>query len=502
MILGRTILAVAAGLLVAASVSHSAVPSSDPSEKPAGVRPVPDSGAQAKALSLIEELYKPYPPVTVRERRALGIKLLADGETSDNDPAAQYVLFEQAAKLACSADDFQTTVKAVDERARVFAIRAADEKLTLLKSVNVARLVPNVAGDYADAALVVGWDAMRGGGFEDASRAASLATRAVPLAGNPMLTRSAQVLTRDAKKGQIEADRVKEAESKLKADPHDAAASLAMGHYLCFWRGNWGKGLPMLAVGSDVLLKAIAAEDLGSPATPNGQFDLAGKWYHLANGETGVPRSQIRKRARYWYTQSASRLHGLQAALVERNLAELKTPDEDDPDSFATKELALTRLLNDPAHWKVGSGKWKNKPGRLRGEGDSGIEFDSPLPEKIAFDMRLNVISGMRPRLEFKGTGITLGTEGYSNNLLPRGGNTTDPLFMYKNGQSYLLGFDIGDGHFNVEIDHKPVFKSTCQTGVPIHLFFRGGDSFSRGTCEFSDFSVESFSDSPPSRLP
>ena len=44
----------------------------------------------------------------------------------------------------------------------------------------------------------------------------------------------------------------------LKQNATDPEANLAVGRFLCLIRGHWDKGIPMLALGSDDALKALA----------------------------------------------------------------------------------------------------------------------------------------------------------------------------------------------------------------------------------------------------
>ena len=55
---------------------------------------------------------------------------------------------------------------------------------------------------------------------------------------------------------------MKKALAALDRNPTHPAANQMVGKYRCFNKGNWITGLPMLALGSDPELKALAIVDL------------------------------------------------------------------------------------------------------------------------------------------------------------------------------------------------------------------------------------------------
>ena len=57
-------------------------------------------------------------------------------------------------------------------------------------------------------------------------------------------------------------EELREAQATLAKDPKDPQANLVVGRYLCFTKGDWKKGLPLLALGSDETLKGLAEQEL------------------------------------------------------------------------------------------------------------------------------------------------------------------------------------------------------------------------------------------------
>ena len=57
----------------------------------------------------------------------------------------------------------------------------------------------------------------------------------------------------------------------LKTDPFDPAACKVAGEFLCFHKGQWSSGLPLLAAGDDETLARLAKTELAGPEDPDGQ---------------------------------------------------------------------------------------------------------------------------------------------------------------------------------------------------------------------------------------
>ena len=88
-------------------------------------------------------------------------------------------------------------------------------------------------------------------------------------------------------------------------------AILAVGKYYCFIKGNYDKGLPLLAKCTNAELKDLAVRDLAGPKEPRKQMDLADDWYQTGRKRKGLAQRQTFRRAFYWYQASLAKLEGL-----------------------------------------------------------------------------------------------------------------------------------------------------------------------------------------------
>ena len=105
-------------------------------------------------------------------------------------------------------------------------------------------------------------------------------------------------------------------------------ANLTVGKYYCFQIGDWEKGLPMLALGQDETLKALAAQEIAGVTKADDQVKVGDAWWNLAEKEQGKVQAALRGRANYWYQQALPELSGLAKAKLEKRIKEYEAASE------------------------------------------------------------------------------------------------------------------------------------------------------------------------------
>src|SRR5262249_3906295 len=124
--------------------------------------------------------------------------------------------------------------------------------------------------------------------------------------------------TKEVDRFRKEYPQVLAAETMLANDPKDAVASLTSGRHLCLVKGDWEKGLPLLAQGGDATLKALAEKDIAGPETAMAQFELANGWHELAQKQDSeLAKIRLQARALSWYQQALPGLSGINRSLAE-----------------------------------------------------------------------------------------------------------------------------------------------------------------------------------------
>jgi Tol biopolymer transport system component len=98
---------------------------------------------------------------------------------------------------------------------------------------------------------------------------------------------------------------IREAIAVLQSDPLHPDANLKVGRFLCVQQGDWQRGVPLVALGSDAAWRAAAEAELSAPATPE-EFIRAGTaWWNLAEKLTGPEKQACLLRAGAWYREAA-----------------------------------------------------------------------------------------------------------------------------------------------------------------------------------------------------
>ena len=121
-----------------------------------------------------------------------------------------------------------------------------------------------------------------------------------------------------------EFDAVRPALTTIVQKPLDPTANAAVGHYRIFVKGDWDTGLPMIALGTESPLQALAIVEMSPPAEAEGQLKLADAWWDLAESSAdAAEKDRLQGRALYWYGQALPNLNGLPKAKVEKRLQEV-----------------------------------------------------------------------------------------------------------------------------------------------------------------------------------
>jgi hypothetical protein len=284
--------------------------------------PVPDKEAQAKVLKVIKDLYKvDYAKRKPREILELAAKLIQEAAETKDDPTARFVLLREARDLAAQAGSAATCLQAIDELAKEYDIDALGMKAEWL-ATTATFATPAVSSSLAETCLALVEEAVAADHYELALRLVSVAVDAARKARSPTLSSKAEARRKEVQALQKEFDEVKEARAKLRETPDDPDASLALGKYLCLVKGDWKKGLPLLAQGSDKALKAVAEQERDNPGGADAQVRIGDRWWDLAGKATGRTKAQLQTRAVHWYEQAAPELKGLAKARVEKRLQE------------------------------------------------------------------------------------------------------------------------------------------------------------------------------------
>jgi formylglycine-generating enzyme required for sulfatase activity len=161
---------------------------------------------------------------------------------------------------------------------------------------------------------------------DDYDGAVKLAARAEELGratGNPPLLAVAKERGKELGDLKRTADGLKKYFKTLEADAGDPAANEAVGIFLCLARGDWKRGLPMLAKGSDTALRKLAELELADPTDAPSQAELGNGWAAQADKNPAIYKARARGRAAEWLRRAIPKLTGTEKVKAEKLLASL-----------------------------------------------------------------------------------------------------------------------------------------------------------------------------------
>lgn len=331
-------------------------------------RPVPQPAAQADSRRLLREAFATELSLRAAAgRRSLTRKLLAEVDGAGDKPADQFVLLAGAVDAAREAGNLDLGFEAAEKMGRLFDV---DDLAVMVDSA--LRTAPAADADAAGnvrAGIELVGRLEAAGDFSDAAKVGLTLPR---FAGaDAGLRAAAQARSDEAAELKAARDRIAPQLEKLKASPADPDANLAAGKFFCFAAGQWDRGLPMLAAGTDRDLKATAERDLAKPSAAADRAAVGDGWWAAAGKETGRAAASIRAHAGQWYTLAEPDLTGLVHTLVEKRLAEIAGQQAAAGAAAGRANLGMAR----PPAWE-----YVAKPfcaeGSLLARGEIPAEFD------------------------------------------------------------------------------------------------------------------------------
>jgi len=288
--------------------------------------PVPDLEHLATARALAAEIYQEeyHRARTAPQRQALARKLLGEATKSVDDPPSQYVLLEIAMKIAAEAGDRPTALAAVDQIVTRFDVDPFDVKYEVLTKFARRKRGRSGSASVLEAARQLLQVALDRDAFDKAEELCQIA-----LAEANRLSDAESVRVLHDTKDRISDART--AYSKLRRildavqDVNDPRVNLEAGKYYCLIKGDWDRGLPLLAKSGDARLEEIARQEALHPAVAYDQVQLANRWWDLAE-ESRSGGYGAKQRAAYWYAQALKTLpHGLLRIKAEMRVQQVTT---------------------------------------------------------------------------------------------------------------------------------------------------------------------------------
>ena len=293
--------------------------------------PTPDAAAQESARKQVRDslkveyaLAKKADGKNHEAKINLSKTLMSRVESSDSNPAESYVMLSDAAEFAAESGQLSRAWEILNELGDRFD----------LPSLPLVERAAKAAGKFAktdeDIAYLASMyvllldEAVRLDDFETAAKAApaaSGATRKHPILKEQLAAHSRRII------GLREAfELAKPAREVLKVNPNDPTANLAWGRYVCFYKGDWLTGLPLLAQSSDAALVSLAKREVEQPRDLQPLMQLGDDWWSVAEEEKEPVKSTIRERAADAWQLALPLATGLQKKELESKVERIFKP--------------------------------------------------------------------------------------------------------------------------------------------------------------------------------
>jgi len=282
---------------------------------------VPNSSKQGPALSKLKADFKAeYAKREAPDHAALA-KKFRELAANESDPNRQYVLLRESRELAVNGGDLKTAFGAIDDMASRFNIDGGELKITAMSNAVGRSRGPQT--QLMDQYFTIAEDALKEWDAQLGYQASRLGTKLARESKDPTAIKRAKEVEIHVNQVNGEVKEIIAASNKLKLRPDDPEANLTVGRYLCFARGVWHEGLPLLTKGSDKLLAELSRQDLEGPSDATTMMALAGAWWDVPDTKL-TPKRRSHERAAHWYEKALPELKADQKPLAQQRISEAK----------------------------------------------------------------------------------------------------------------------------------------------------------------------------------
>ena len=291
---------------------------------------IPSDDETKTALATIKDVFKDeYNSLkTPNDRKMLAKKLLGQALDSSNTPAMVYMLISESARIAGEAGDIAVIVEASNLYVKKFEGDDIAARWNMLEAAEKAasKLAPEALSLLAEEYLKLADEAIIADDFKNATELANNAARVAKKAKNTSLVTGAAEKKKEAADAINALKNVSASMDKLKTNPDDPDANSVVGKYICLTKGDWDKGLPILAKGSDKDYQEAAELELSTRDTTS-KMKSADKWWDMADKEKlKTAKEAVMSHAVTLYKKVFPELGGIEKVKVEKRMEAFRMP--------------------------------------------------------------------------------------------------------------------------------------------------------------------------------
>lgn len=318
----------------------------------------PAKDVLAKTMDQLKEIYQAsWNEAIKNQEREEFAKEIRDKGNETTDSALKYALLITAMRVAANADDpsaARDAVRDIEEQFEVDIYGVEKELIDIVVKRKSKRNDSKKEDFLAEVGEELFEEAFQRDNFDDATLFFGFMQKKARLDDD-----QEQMRELAKTRSRLEAARAEFKKMKRTLDPlielGDPKANTVAGSYQCFVKGNWSRGLAMLAQGpqSHPLTRMAEDEITGAP-TGNGWIAIADRWWDYAEEEDEFERD-LKLHAAYIYEQAIpAALDGVERLRAEIRLKEVrdaygdKVVEELDPNLQRAFSVASPRPVNSP----------------------------------------------------------------------------------------------------------------------------------------------------------
>ena len=314
-----------AGVLCLSSLGLSQDSTSDKADLVPVKRPFPSATQQADARRTIRDLFKKEfdQAKNAKGKLALAETLLSRAAELEEDHNGLYAILSEAAENAAAAGELSLATKAIDQVQEHFGTPPLELQEKVAKIIiPIAKTQPQIL-QVLELELALIREAVAADDMDTAQHVLPTAQALSRKLGSSGVKDQLLALSKEISAMASAYESAADAKTKLGAMPDDQNANLVWGKYLCFAKGDWANGLPLLIKSQDPVLAPLAQRDLDQPTDAAANVALGDDWRNLSEKEKEPIRSIISARAIEPYTRALSVQSGIQGTSTETKLAQL-----------------------------------------------------------------------------------------------------------------------------------------------------------------------------------
>ncbi len=269
---------------------------------------------------------------TPQDDAALAAKLAQVAEETGSNPAVRYALLRMAAQRSAESGRLAAGLKLVDRLGELYAVDVLSLKADLLAHtadlLKAGKRILAEGENLRDAFWSLLDEAVAADKYVLAKRLADLAVSIARKARNAELIREFGERGREIERLRKEYEPVAAALQAIQTDPVDAAANLTVGQWRCFRKGDWDRGLPMLALGNDAALSGLARRELSIVVAQGSEgkeiLAIADAWVELGKRKSEPLKPEMESHAATCIRLALPKLTGLEKASAEKRIRDLE----------------------------------------------------------------------------------------------------------------------------------------------------------------------------------